>query len=333
MKLKNISITIFGIFFLLLVSACNNSETSEGTANGEEEVDENWPTEDLNINVHSGSGNLDTAIRQLASLLEEELGVNIIVENKPGGAQSVSQSSTQNEEADGYTFQTFTSSTSFGMAQNQIPFGPSDWQMVASIQQEPAAIAVRSESDLENVEDFVEAMQENPNEYVVGGYGSSGFMSFVYHQLMQEAGFESDWIPIDTTDEVASNLLGNHIDVAVMTPSTALSAVNSGDIKLLGIATEDRVDIYPDVPTFTEQGYDIVDVLWRGLGAKEGTPDEIVSQMHEAIMSVTESEEWMNFQEDNGQLNDDRTPEEMDEQLSNEVETRTEFLQENDLIE
>src|SRR5699024_726472 len=228
----------------------------------------------------------------------------------------VSQTATQSEEADGYTFQSFTSSTSFGMAQDQIPFSPEDWNMVASIQQEPAAIAVKSDSDLETMDDFIQAMNDNPDEYVVGGYGATGFMSYVYNKLQQQAGFEGDWIPIDTTDEVASNLLGDHIDVAIMTPSTALTAVDSGEVRLLAIAAEERVESYPDVPTFTEEGYEMVDVLWRGLGAKTGTPEEVIAKMHEAIMTATETEEWNNFQEENGQLNDDRTPEEMDEALS-----------------
>ncbi|WP_099157036.1 Bug family tripartite tricarboxylate transporter substrate binding protein [Virgibacillus ndiopensis] len=330
---KTLILLILGMASLVLIVGCSKSSSGEsGESNGDKSAASDWPSKDIHINVHSGPGNLDTAIRQLSPLLSEELGVDVIVENRPGGGQSISQTATQTAPADGYTLQSKTSSTSFGMAQGQIPFDPEDWSMVYSLQKEPASIAVLADSPLESIDDFVETMKNDPGKLVVGGYGSAGFMTYVYYQLQKIAGFEGKWIPIDTTDKVAASLLGGHIDVAVMTPSTALSAVQSGEVKLLGVSTEERSENYPDIPTFKEQGYDVVEVLWRGLSVKKGTPKEIVNKLHEAIKSATQTEEWLNFQKKRNQENDTTSPEKLDERLANEVEGRTQFLKDMGLL-
>lgn len=301
-------------------------------ANGESETqssgEQNWPEKNIFINVHAGSGNLDTAMRLLAPFLSEKLDVDIIVENKPGGSQAVSQVATQGEPADGYTFQTFTGSTSFSMASGAIPFGPDDWSLVSSIQREPASIAVLADSPLQTIDDLVKALKEDPDSYIVGGYQSASFMRYVYYQLQDLTGFTAKWIPIDTTDEVATALLGKHIDVAIMTPSTTGTAVARGDVRLLGIATDGRSPNYPEVPTFREQGIDLVEILWRGLGAKKGTDPIIIKKMADTIAEITATEEWQDIQKKYNQENDPVTPEELDARLAKEVAGRTKFLEE-----
>ncbi len=300
-------------------------------ANGQDETNaedsSNWPEKEIFINVHAGSGNLDTAMRLIAPFISERLGVDVLVQNKPGGSQAVSQVATQGEPADGYTFQTFTGSTSFSMASGAIPFGPEDWSVVSSIQREPASIAVLADSPLKTIDDLVAALKEDPDSYIIGGYQSASFMRYVYYKLQELTGFNAKWIPIDTTDEVATALLGKHIDVAIMTPSTTGTAVSRGDVRLLGIATAERSPNYPDVPTFREQGIDIVEILWRGLGVKKGTDSAIIQKMADTISEITQTEEWKEIQEKYNQENDPVSPQQLDERLANEVAGRTKFLQ------
>lgn len=298
-----------------------------------QEVDiENWPSKPIRINIHGGPGTLDTMTRQFAKQLKEELGVNVIAENRPGGGQSISQTATQSRPADGYTIQTMTGSTSFGMAQGIIPYSYDDWTMLASVQQEPASFAVLADSPIKSIDDFVEIMKEDPKSLIVGGYSSAGFMTYVYYQLQQIAGFEGTWIPIDTTDQVTANLLGGHIDVAVMSPSSALSSIENGDIRLLAISSGERSKIYPDTPTLKEEGYEVVDTIWRGFSLKKGTPKEIVDKLFAATQNIVASEEWQDFQALRKQDDDPVTPEEMDERLKAEVEGRTGFLKHLGLI-
>jgi len=256
-----------------------------------------WPSDDIFINVHAGPGNLDTVMRLLSEpFLSEKLGVNVVVVNRPGGSQAVSQVYTQGKPADGYNLQTFTGSTSFAMASGAVPFGPEDWSLVASLQQEPASIAVLANSELKTMEDFMNTLKEDPDSLIIGGYQSASFMRYVFYQIQKMGGFKSTWIPIATTVEVATALLGGHIDVALMTPSTTGDAVKRGEVRLLGISTEERSDKYPGVPTFKELGYDIVEVLWRGLGIKKGTDQVIIDKLYNTISGIAHSDEWQEIQ-------------------------------------
>ena len=77
----------------------------------------------------------------------------------------------------------------------------------------------------------------------------------------------------------ALSLLGGHIDVAIMTPSSALAQIKNGDIRLLGISSAERNEYFPNVPTFKEQGYDVVASIWRSVMVKAGTPKDIIDTL------------------------------------------------------
>lgn len=315
-------IRILGLFGItVLLTSCG------GVLGSESSEESDWPSKAIHINVHADAGNLDSAVRQIAPELSNELGVDVVVDNRPGGGQEVSQKATLSQPSDGYTVQTVTSSTSFGMALGQITARPDDWKFVKSLQQEPAAIAVPKDSEMKSIKDFVAALKDPDKDIDVGGYQNDGYMRYVLYQLAEMADFESKWIPIETTDRVATSLQGQHIDAAVMTPSSALSAVDNGEVRLIGIASNDRSEYYPKVETFKEQGYEIEESLYRGLIVKSDTPDDIVDRLIDATDKAVESSEWQTYQESNRQSNDTRTAEEMDEVFDDEVDMRKEFLE------
>src|SRR6202043_2530771 len=97
--------------------------------------------------------------------------------------------------------------------------------------------------------------------------------------LQQVGHFNSIWVPFGGGQDAAVALLGGHIDVAIMTPSSALAEVRNGDIRLLGISSEGRDEYFPDVPTFREQGYEVVASIWRGVMLKAGTPQPVIDPL------------------------------------------------------
>ena len=94
---------------------------------------------------------------------------------------------------------------------------------------------------------------------------------------------------------ITLSLLGGHIDVAIMTPSSALAQIKNGDIRLLGIISAERNEYFPNVPTFKEQGYDVVASIWRSVMVKAGTPKGIIDTLMSAIQKMQKSKEWRVF--------------------------------------
>lgn len=286
-----------------------------------------FPEKSVTLVVWSGAGGaLDTYGRKLAELLEKQAGWSVKVDNRPGGSGAVGVSQIMNQPADGYNILVLTGTLTFGIAQGLIPFKIDDLRLLRAMQSEPSSLAVLADSPLKSVDDFVKYMKENPNGLKVGGHAPGGFHQYMLYQLMKQGGFESGWIPHDASGKVTLGLLGKHLDAAMMTPSTGLSQVKSGEIRLLGVSTPERTEFLPDTPTFKEQGYNLEDSIWRGIAVKAGTPDDTVNAIQAAIDKVTASEDWKKFQTEQLQDSPDWKEEEFTKRAKGELESQTEFL-------
>src|SRR5581483_6598727 len=160
---------------------------------------------------------LDAMMRQLGKQLGDELKQSVIVENHAGGSGAVGMSLTKNQPADGYTVVSATGTTSFMMASGELPFTPDDFVVLRGLQAEPSAVAVRRDSKYRTLQQLIDALRATPDKINVGGYAVAGFHQFVFYRLQQVANFKTEWIPFDGGNQAATALMGNHIDVAVMT--------------------------------------------------------------------------------------------------------------------
>lgn len=286
-----------------------------------------YPTKAVTLVVWSGAGGaLDTYGRKLAELLEKESGWTVKVDNRAGGSGAVGLSQIVTQPADGYNILVLTGTLTFGIAQGLIPFKVQDLRLLRAMQSEPSSLAVLSSSPYKSVDEFVKYMKDHPNGMKVGGHSSGGFHQYMLYQMMKQGGFESGWIPHDASGKVTLALLGKHIDAAMMTPSTALSQVKSGEIRLLGVSTAERSPFLPDAPTFKEQGFDLDGAIWRGIAVKAGTPDDVVASIQTAIDKVTASAEWKKFQEEQFQDSPNWSEEEFTSRVKKDLTEQAEFL-------
>src|SRR5262245_23282054 len=208
------------------------------------------------------------------------LGQTFVVDNRPGGSGVVAMTALMGQPADGYTILSTTSSMSFTMAMNsRLPYSASDFTILPALQAEPSAVAVRADSRFKTLAQLVDAMRATPDKLSVGGFSAGGFHQFVFYRLQQEGKFKSAWIPFKCGKEAGTALLGGHIDVAVITPRSALAQIQHGDIRLIGISSGRRDQYFPDVPTFKEQGFDVVERIWRGVMLKAGTPAPVIDAL------------------------------------------------------
>jgi tripartite-type tricarboxylate transporter receptor subunit TctC len=112
-----------------------------------------------------------------------------------------------------------------------------------------------------------------------------------------------------------------------MTPSSALAQIKSGDIRLLAISTEQRSEYFPNVPTFKEQGIDLVENIWRTIMVKQGTPPDVIARLAQGIKAVEAKPEWKRFMVENGQSPMNISVEKMQGFVADEIQSRRKFLQ------
>jgi putative tricarboxylic transport membrane protein len=286
-----------------------------------------FPARPIKFICTSAAGSpLDAMMRQLGKQLGDELKQSVIVENHAGGSGAVGMSLTKNQPADGYTVVSATGTTSFMMASGELPFTPDDFVVLRGLQAEPSAVAVRRDSKYQTLQQLIDALRATPDKINVGGYAVAGFHQFVFYRLQQVANFKTEWIPFDGGNQAATALMGNHIDVAVMTPSSAIGQVKSGDIRLLAISTAARDAYFPNVPTFKEQGYDLVESIWRGVMVRRGTPPDVIATLGAAIDRVEATPEWHKFMQLNLQSPLQLSVDQMQALVRSEVASRREFL-------
>src|SRR5262245_53451014 len=244
----------------------------------------------------SAGSPLDVMMRQVGKQWGELFNQTFVVENRPGGEGVLAMSLLQGAPADGYTILSTTSSMSFAMASSDhMKFTPNDFIVLPALQAEPSAVAVRADSPYKTMKDFIDAIRAQPDKISVGGFSSAGFHQYVFYRLQQVGGFKSIWVPFKGGGDAAIALLGGHINVAVMTPSSGLAQIKSGEIRLLGISSGGRNEYFPDVPTFKEQGYDVVEELWRSVMVKTGTPKPVLDTLMAAADKMKTTRQWQDF--------------------------------------
>ena len=257
-----------------------------------------YPTKTIEITCpYSPGGGSDTFGRAVADGFNRVFKETTIVTNRTGGSGQIGASFVMGKTDDPYSLITANSgdiSTWYGMDIDVMSF-----KDVAIIAWDINVLLVAASSPYYTVEDLVEAAKQDPSKISLGGV-SVGSDSHTLMLMLQEAcGFEATYVPFDGGGEVTSALLGGHITCSWSNPSEALGMMESGDVRALGIAAENRAKSLPDIPTFKEMGYDVVFSQFRGIQAPPETDDAYIAILQDAMRQVSESPEFQELAANN----------------------------------
>lgn len=193
----------------------------------------------------------------------------------------------------------------------------------------PKAITVNANSPYKTFDDLIQAARDRPGELIHGG-GDLGSTSSMVSRVME------DYFDIDVTytpfdDQGVIQLLGGHIDYVFAQPENVGKFVKSGDMRFL--ASSQKLDDYPDVPTLAELGHDY-EVLdsYRGLWTSKDVPDEAVGYYVGVLEEVLASQEYQDFVEQNSITVNWVAGVELEDQLDTKVEVFKGIAEEMDLI-
>ena len=296
-KFKNLFSLAVIIGLVLVLAACGGGD---GDTSGDGEVD--YPTKPLTMIVPtSAGGGTDAVARALVSEAEEFLGESIGVVNRPGGSGSVGMTEGANATADGYTLTMVIAEIAMVDHMGVAPLTPDQMKAVALINMDPAALTVPVDAPYDTLEEFIAYAKENPGNLKVGNAGTGSIWHVAAESLAKEADIELNHIPFEGAAPAVTALAGGHVDAVTVSPAEVKSQLDAGNVKVLGVMSENRSDIVPDVPTFAEAGLEIDTVAtWRGITVPKDTPDEIVAILEDAFMQAAEQEDFKRIMENNG---------------------------------
>lgn len=290
--------TVSAVLLGLATAACGGDTTSpqaDESPDSQAESGEcaDFPNEriDLIIPWPAGSAS-DLAIRLITQFAEEELGVTIAPTNQVGGNGSVAWEQLAAAEPDGYTVGLLTFDVLTNQALGDSSATIDDFDFLMQFTTQPMAVYVLADSPYEDIEALLEAAEQEPGQLSMATTALGG----VFHQaaglLEQESGATFQYVPFDGSSDLMAAGLGGHVDAFINTLSLPAQYVENGTVRMLATFEEERLETYPDVPTFEELGMDVVYNSWRGVGLPVGVPEECRQIILDAYTAAFENPEF-----------------------------------------
>lgn len=251
---------------------------------------QDWPNKPVRILIGFGAGGgTDVATRIVADGLSEILGQQFVVENRPGAGGTIAGGVVAKAPNDGYT----ALSISMGHAVSavmvkQVPYDPvKDFTPVAIFTNSAFVVAVPKQSPATDLKSLVEHINKEAGKLNYSTVGLGSTQHLIAEDLRQRTGMNARQVSFRTTGEVVTALLRSDVAFAVELYHALRGQLDSGDLRLIAVATPKRWPAIPDVPTLGESGVSGIGYLgWYGLVFPAGTPQPIVDKLYKALQEV-----------------------------------------------
>lgn len=182
-----------------------------------------------------------------------------------------------------------------------------DLTLVAGTIGDYAAIVVGKDSPINSMEDLLAAYDADPSTTAIGGGSVPGGMDHLVAAMTFEAAGKDalgvKYIPYDAGGKAMAALLSGEIAALSTGFSEAVDLANAGEVKIIGVTSDERVPAAPDAMTMKEQGIDTSFVNWRGFFAAPGLPDDKLATYQKALADMYATPEWEDVRARNGWVN------------------------------
>jgi putative tricarboxylic transport membrane protein len=238
-----------------------------------------------------GGSSADVTARVLAAGMAKQLGVSVLVVNRPGAGGAIGYRHVASQKPDGYSLVWNSNSISTTHHSGQLSFDYRAFDAVARVLVEAPVLAVRADSSWRTLADFLADARSRPKMLTVGNSGAGSHTHISSVALFKAADAEVIDVPFPAAQTVPS-LLGGHVDALVQLPAALSNHVKNGNVRLLAALTSARDPALPGVPTAKEQGVDVALEAWRGIAAPAGTPKAVIAVLEEAIRKTAQSPDF-----------------------------------------
>ena len=247
----------------------------------------------------SAGGRTDVIGRITGQHLQKHLGKSISVINKPGASSVLGSKEVAHSKPDGYTLGFFSTSAVTAQYTVPTPMSLNDYELVAIVNTDPAAVAVQESAPWTTLKDLVADARKKPDHYRIGMIPGASAQIFAAG-LERAAGVKMINVPFKGDTEGAVALAGGHIEVHVAVPVSYKSLAEAKKVRILAVAAEKSSALYGNLPTFRDNGIDLVIGAFHGIYAPKGTPPAVIAKLAEAIEKTTTSKEWLDTMRDVG---------------------------------
>ncbi|SDD85028.1 Bug family tripartite tricarboxylate transporter substrate binding protein [Auraticoccus monumenti] len=293
---RSLLLAASGLGSAAVLTACggNLGSSSEGGEAGAE-----FPTGAVTMLIGGNpGGSADLILRAMSDPLSQELGVPVLVENRPGANGAVAAQELAGDAADGQTIMIFNGTLAY-ITPLAVPESDvvdiDDYEVITGVSRDDYVLLASPDSGFTTIDDLRAA--DRPVSYGTTGVGTGSQLSSAY--VLQLAGLEGTAVPFDGGSPTLTAVLGSQVDLAVVQISESISQIESGQVTPLVVMSAERNPSLPDVPTATESGIDAVVTQSRAMVAPKGTPQAVLDRLSAAFVAVWADATYQSFNADN----------------------------------
>ena len=282
-----------------------------------------FPNRPLRLIIPFATGGpTDTMARALASRLTEELGQQVVTENRPGAGGNIGTELVAKAGPDGYTILIATNGP---LAANKslfakLPFDPLiDLAPISMFVYQPNVLAVHPDVPARNVTELIAWLKANPGKsYGSGGLGTSThFAGELFRSL---TGVQIEHVAYKGDGQSVPDVVAGIVPLVFCSVIAAMKWIESGRLRALGVTSLARVPVVPDIPPIAESGLAGFDLTsWYAVLVPARTPDEVARTLNAAMLRAMANPDLRTRLEGMGSILAPSTPQELRQHMERET--------------
>ena len=253
-----------------------------------------YPTKPIEIFVgFAPGGATDTVIRVIAPPLQKNLGVSVVIVNKPGASGSVAAKQVSHAVPDGYTLLCVPiQHTIFPAITANPPYSIQDFEPIGRLVTSPMVIMVNPNSPWKTLDELIEHARKNPAKLKAGVAGVGSVGNMIFEIIKRKANIEIIQMPFTSEIDALTAVLGGHADFCANSLGISTAHIKSGRLKALAATCPKRFPLIPEIPTVAELGYPEAAIsTYVGMLAPRKVPKERLTKLYKVCQAaITDSE-------------------------------------------
>ena len=252
-----------------------------------------FPSQPINLIVPwPPGGGSDIAMRLVADSATRKFGAPVVVVNKPGAGGTIGLKEVTLSKPDGYTVGMLATGAIFSQYNNPSANAMSDFEVIAFFGDDPALISASAKTGFKTLADFINFAKANPGK-IKNGNDQPGGSSYITAALMEKKlGVRLIKVPYAGFAPTVQALLSGEIDTVTVPAPDIAQHHKSGAARILGVASNKRHFLAPDVPTFREQGVDFIAGAWRAIAGPKSIPPERLAVLEAKFLEALRDQDF-----------------------------------------
>ena len=282
-----------------------------------------WPSKPIKVIVpYTPGGFTDITARLVSQKLQDRLGQPVVIENKPGANSIIGVDALAKSPPDGYTFAVVIAAYAANTTlYPKLPYDPrKDLVAVSLIGISPLVAAVNNDAPFKNASELIDYARKNPGKVSYGSSGNGSAVNLTTELLKSMTQTHMVHVPYKGSAPALNDLMGGHIQLFMDAAVGLIGPGKAGKVRLIGVASEKRLAVLPEVPTFIEQGIrGFTGSTWAGILAPAGTPPEIIKRVADEVAAIVRLDDVKERFDSMGTIPVGGTPSEFELFLANET--------------